>query len=101
MSAVWLFKKHEALQAHIPMLIDKTPLAWGKDSPKLMARKVTRRLISSPPMLAVLEKFTTLLEQHYPSPVVLVRLYYWVQGAYMLRGYKKGLREFELTRAKK
>jgi len=39
------------------------------------------------------------LEQHYPSPVVLRRLYYWLQGAYMFQGYREGLREFELAGA--
>jgi hypothetical protein len=51
--------------------------------------------MSSPPMLRSMEKFVSLLEQHYPSPVVLRRLYYWLQGAYMFQGYRGGLREFE------
>jgi GT2 family glycosyltransferase len=94
-SAVWLFKKHPELRKHIPMLYDKTPIAWRKDSPRLIARKMARFLISSPPMLGSMENLVSLLEKHYPSPTVLRRLYYWVQGAYMFQGYRGGLREFE------
>jgi glycosyltransferase involved in cell wall biosynthesis len=96
-SAVWLFKKHQALQTLIPMLSDKTPLAWGQDSPLLIARKLTRSLVSSQLVLGGMEKFVGILEQYYPSPVMLLRFYYWLQGAYMFQGYREGLREFELT----
>jgi glycosyltransferase involved in cell wall biosynthesis len=98
-SAVWLFKRHQALQTLIPMLCDKTPLAWGQDSPLLIARKLARSLVSSQPVLAGLEKFTSILEQYYPSPVILLHLYYWLQGAYMFHGYREGLHEFELAGA--
>jgi GT2 family glycosyltransferase len=96
-SAVWLFKKHQALQALIPMLHDKTPLAWGQDSVLLIARKLARSLVSSQPVLGSMEKFVGILEQYYPSPVILLRFYYWLQGAYMFQGYREGLREFELA----
>lgn len=96
-SAVWLFKRHPELQPLIPMLSDKTPLAWGQDSPVLIARKLARYLVSSPPVLGGMVKLVSILEQHYPSPVVLRRLYYWLEGAYMFQGYRKGLREFELA----
>ena len=99
-SAVWLFKRHEELQTLIPMLYDKTPLAWRQDSPRLIARKLARSLASSQPVLGGTEKLVTILEQHYPSPVVLRRLYDWLHGAYMFMGYREGLREFELGGAK-
>jgi GT2 family glycosyltransferase len=94
-SAVWLFNKHPELRTLIPMLYDKTPLAWGQDSPGLMARKLVRSLMSSPQMLESMEKIISFLEEHHASPAVLRRLYYWVQGAYMFQGYRGGLREFE------
>jgi glycosyltransferase involved in cell wall biosynthesis len=94
-SAVWLFNKHPELRTLIPMLYDKTPLSWGQDSPGLIARKLGRSLMSSPPMLGSMEKFISLLERHYPSPLVLRRLYHLLQGAYMFQGYRGGLREFE------
>jgi GT2 family glycosyltransferase len=98
-SAVWLFKKHQDLRTRIPMLYDKTPLAWGQDSPVLIARKLARCLISLQPVLRGMEKLVGLLEQHYPCPAVLQRLYYWLQGAYMFQGYRQGLRELKVTGA--
>lgn len=98
-SAVWLLRKHKELQTVIPMLADKTPLAWRQDSPLLMGRKLARRLTSSGPVLGSMDIFVDILERHYPSPVVLRRLYYLLQGAYMLRGYRDGMREFELAGA--
>ena len=93
-SAVWLFKKHQALQTLIPMLYDKTPLAWRQDSPLLIARKLARSLVSSQLVLGGMEKFVGILEQYYPSPVMLLHFYSWLQGAYMFQGYREGLREF-------
>ena len=96
-SAVWLFKRHPELQALIPMLYDKTPLAWGQDSPRLIARKLARHVVSSPPVLGSMLKLVSILEQHYPSPVVLRRLYYLLHGANLFQGYREGLREFKLA----
>ena len=94
-SAVWLFKTHPELQTLIPMLHDKTPLAWGQDSPRLIVRKLARHVVSSPPVLGSMLKLVSILEQHYPSPVVLRRLYYWLHGANLFQGYREGLREFK------
>ena len=44
-----------------------------------------------------MEKFVGLLEQYYPSPVMLLHFYYWLQGAHMDQGYWEGLREFKLA----
>ncbi|HET9905373.1 MAG TPA: glycosyltransferase family 2 protein [Anaerolineales bacterium] len=95
-SAVWLFKKHHPLQTLIPMLNDKTPLAWGQDSLFLIARKLARSVVSSQLIVGWMEKFVGVLERHYPSPALLLHFYYWLQGAYMYQGYREGLREFEL-----
>jgi len=100
-SAVWLFKRHPDLQTLIPMLNDKTPLAWGQDSPLLIARKLARHVVSSALILSSLVKLVSILEQHYPSPVVLRRLYDLLHGANLFHGYREGLREFRLARAQK
>jgi glycosyltransferase involved in cell wall biosynthesis len=99
-SAVWLFKRHQELKTLIPMLYDKTPLAWGQDSPLLIARKLARSLLSTQPVLGCMVNLVNVLEHYYPSPVVLRHLYYWLQGAYMYQGYREGLRAFELVGAK-
>ena len=96
-SAVWLFKRHPELQRLIPMLYDKTPLAWGQDSPLLIARKLARHFVSSPPVLGSIVKLVSILEQHYPSHVVLRRLYYLLHGANLYLGYREGLRELKLA----
>jgi glycosyltransferase involved in cell wall biosynthesis len=96
-SAVWLFKRHPALQTLIPMLHDKTPLAWGQDPPLLIARKLARHLVSSPPVLDIMVTLVSILEQHYPSPVLLRRLYYLLHGANLFQGYREGLRESRLA----
>jgi GT2 family glycosyltransferase len=98
-SAVLLFKRHPALQTLIPMLNDKTPPVWGQDPPLLIARKLARRLVSSPLVLGSALKLANILERHYPSPVVLRRLYYLLHGANLHLGYREGLREFSLAGA--
>lgn len=98
-SAVWLFKRYPELQTLIPMLSDKTPPSWGQDSPRLIARKLARKLISSPPVLHFMIKLVGILEQHFPSPVVLRRLYYLLHGANLFQGYQAGLHEMKLGRA--
>lgn len=98
-SAVWLFKRHPQLQALIPMLYDKTPPAWGQDAPRLIARKLLRHIVSSRPILGSMVKLVSILEKHYPSPVVLRRLYYFLHGANLFQGYRAGLREFKLAGA--
>lgn len=98
-SAVWLFKRHPELQTLIPMLYDKTPIAWGQDSPRLIVRKLARLVVSSPPVLGSVVKLVSILEQHYPSPIVLRRLYYLLHGANLFQGYREGLRVFELAGA--
>ncbi|MDQ2692867.1 MAG: glycosyltransferase family 2 protein [Chloroflexota bacterium] len=98
-SAVWLFNRHPGLQTLIPMLRDKLPPVWGQDSALLIARKLARHLLSSPPAFTGLVKLVSLLEQHYPAPVVLRRLYYLLHGANLFQGYRDGLREFKLAGA--
>ena len=95
-SAVWLFNRHQELHSLIPMLSDKIPLAWGQDTPSLIARKLARNLLSTRPFFWTTEKLINFLEQHYPSPVVLHRLYGFLNGACMSQGYREGLRDFVL-----
>ena len=99
-SAVWLFKTHPELQTLIPMLTDKTPPIWGQDTPLLIARKLARNILSSRPAFYGLVKLVSILEQHYPAPVILRRLYYLLHGANLFQGYREGLRDFRLAGAR-
>lgn len=98
-SAVWLLNRHPKLQALIPMLTDKTPLSWRQDSPSLMARKLARHIVSTKAAQAVLARLVHVLEQYYPSPRILRRLYYLMQGANLFQGYRAGLRDFKMNGA--
>lgn len=98
-SAVWLFKRHPELQKLIPMLRDKIPVTWGQDPSSLIARKFARQVLSSRPILSGMVRLVSILERHYPSPVVLRRLYHLLHGANLFQGYKAGLRECKLVGA--
>lgn len=97
-SAVLLFNTHPGLQPHIPMLHDKTPIAWKQDSPVLIVRKLARHVASSKLILGSMGKSARILERYYPSPEVLRPLYRWLNGGYMFRGYREGLREYGIMR---
>jgi glycosyltransferase involved in cell wall biosynthesis len=92
--AVLLFHKFPDIQPHLPMFHDKTPIAWGQDSPRLIARKIARQVASSRPVLKGMEQFVRVAEQCCPSPTLLRPLYRWIVGGYIFRGYREGLREY-------
>lgn len=91
-SAVRLFQVHPALQAEIPMLWDKTPVVWGEDGLGLVGRKLARQVMAWGPVLWGMETAVSLLERFYPTLTVLRPFYLWIQGSYMVRGYRDGLR---------
>jgi glycosyltransferase involved in cell wall biosynthesis len=91
--AVVLFHKFPDIQPHLPMFRDKTPIAWGQDSPRLVARKLVRHIASSRPVLRGMEALVTVLERCCLSHSLLRPLYRWVVGGYIFRGYRDGLRE--------
>ncbi len=91
-SAVKLFEVHPGLQPHIPMLIDKVPIDFQADAPKLILRKVFRRITASSIAIGGMEKLTAVLESRFPQHRLLPLLYLWIQGGYMFRGYQAGLK---------
>ena len=93
--AVVLFQKYPELLAYVPMFSDKTPITWGQDPPRLVARKLARSLASSPPALWSMEQIVTALEKYSPASGILPALYRYIIGGYTFRGYREGLREFE------
>ena len=92
--AVTLFHQHPDLLPRIPMFRDKTPIAWGKDSPRLITRKLARHIASSRPILKGMEHLVSILEKYCPSPTLLRPLYRWIIGGHIFRGYRQGLREY-------
>jgi len=96
-SAVRLLRKYPALEPAMPMFADKRPIAWGVDSPKLVARKLARRAASSAVVISALEWLTHGLEQHWAVEPVLRRLYRWIIGAYIFRGFQSGIKELQCS----
>lgn len=94
--AVFLFQQHPDLPQYIPMLHDKVPIRWGQDSPKLVLRKVMRRVSSASAIVWLLEKSAQFLEKFFPSPTLTEKLYLWIRGSYMYRGYSRGLQDLKV-----
>jgi glycosyltransferase involved in cell wall biosynthesis/GT2 family glycosyltransferase len=92
--SVTLFQKHPGLIAHVPMFQDKTPIRWGRDTPRLIARKLARALISSRPALWSMEQLVHVLETLTPKSSLLPALYRYIVGGYVFQGYRQGLGEF-------
>jgi glycosyltransferase involved in cell wall biosynthesis len=91
-AAVHLIRKHPAIQFHLPMFDDKTPLS-RHDRPALLLRKLARRAASRTMVLAGLESMTALLESRYPASPLLPPLYRWIIGGYIFLGFQEGLCE--------
>ena len=92
--AVLLFQKYPELLSHVPMFFDKTPVKWGQDPLPLLARKLTRALVSSRPVLWSMEQLVDPLEKIYPGSSILLTLYRYIVGGYIFHGYREGLRKF-------
>jgi hypothetical protein len=99
-SASRLFQRHPALKSSIPMFRDKGPIVWSTDRPALIARKLARQIVSSPPVLYGMEKLAPALEAYCPSPAILERLVRWTTSAYIYKGFRQGLQELEVGRSR-
>lgn len=91
-SAVHLIRKHPAIQSHLPMFYDKTPLS-RHDPPSLLLRKLTRRAVSRTAVLASLERITAVLESRYPASPLLPPLYRWIIGSHIFLSFHQALCE--------
>jgi glycosyltransferase involved in cell wall biosynthesis len=91
-SAAWLFQTYPDLLCHIPMFADKIPINWHQDPVWLVARKLTRQVISSWPLKKIMELTAGVLERTAPTLGLLNSLYRWIRSAYVFGGYRSGLR---------
>lgn len=92
-AGVALFQRNPELLPHIPMFHDKGPIAWRKDPPQLILRKLARQAASSPPAMWLMERSVPLLERCAPDSKLLALFYRWIISGYIYRGYRQGLRE--------
>jgi GT2 family glycosyltransferase len=89
--AVVLFRKYPELLPHVPMFHDKTPIAWRKDSPRVIVRKLARLVGSSRLALWTLESLASSLETRAPRSAMLPPVYRYIIGGHIYRGYREGL----------
>jgi glycosyltransferase involved in cell wall biosynthesis len=95
-SAAMLFSQHPKARGQIPHLRDKEPIAWGKDSPRLVIRKIMRWVFSLPPVFWSMRKAVNIFERMH-LPEGLMRILYWqVLGTYLYRGYRVGRKRYGL-----
>ena len=92
-SAARLLNKYPALQAAMPMFLDKGPIDWQADPPRLIARKLVRRVAAMAGLVSFLEWLAHILERNWPVEQALRPLYRWIIGAYIFRGFQNGLKE--------
>jgi glycosyltransferase involved in cell wall biosynthesis len=88
-----MFSQMPGLKPHVDMFRDKGPVDLQFDPPRLVARKMARSVLSSSLSLRSMEALCGVLEVHYPNPDLLTPLYRWIMGAYIYRGYRRGLKE--------
>jgi len=88
-----LVENHPGIEAHLPMFRDKSPVDWGSDPLRLVARKLLRRCASSRISLRLLSWTSRILASLTPSSAtVLPAVHRWIIGAHIFLGYRRGLR---------
>jgi hypothetical protein len=73
------------------MFVDKGRPDWRADAPRLIARKLLRRITSAWWVLRVLEALEHTLPRLFPGARRPLRR--WIIGGYLWQGYRQGLRE--------
>lgn len=111
-SAVRLEMDYPEIFEQLLMFEDKQRIKLGEDSFRIVVRKVLRKISATRGAVWGMEEVVRVLEGGLlrsarndgeglkPSLRVLRVLYRWVIGAYIYRGYREGLREFEVRNAK-
>jgi len=95
-SAARLFRRYPAIASHMPMFADKAPIAWRRDAPPLVLRKLLRGAASARPVLALLERVGRFLEKRFPSEALLEPVYRWIIGGHIFSGYRMGSKELDV-----
>ena len=96
-SAPRLMTKYPAMRPALPMFLDKGPIDWRRDSFGLALRKLARQMASTQAVVWLLEMTAGLFERYWPAGPALRPLYRWITGAYIFRGYRRGLEELQCS----
>lgn len=91
---VLLFQRNNEIIDFVPMFRDKIPIAWRKDPPNLIVRKMARHLVSLPIVLRFFQKLVKFVEKYYPLPFLIQAIHRWIIGGYIYVGYREGLLEY-------
>ena len=87
--------KHPELDGQITQLIDKQPIDWRHDRPRLIGKKLLRQLSALNGILNVTTSLAEYIENKNVSPKTMRKLYWAVLGAHQYRGYQKGMKAFK------
>lgn len=98
-SATHFFTRYPELTQHFPAYHHKRPLSFSTDSLAILMRKALRSILSVPPLVTAMQHMTHILEEYNSDSRLLILLYRWIIGAYIYRGYRRGLRELSQAKA--
>lgn len=90
-AAATLFQHYPDLAPEIPMFHDKYPVNWQEDSPKLIARKLARRVLSAQPVRSGMENLARRMDTAGAPDALRAPIYRWIAGGYMYTGFRRGL----------
>ncbi|MCC2667973.1 MAG: putative glycosyltransferase [Armatimonadetes bacterium] len=93
-SDVLLWRKYGDSIARAPMIRENSPVAWGTDPPRLVAKKVAKRVFSGAIGRAALLSWCRLTELVAPDSSLNRRAYDLAVGAAIYHGVRGGLRRY-------
>jgi GT2 family glycosyltransferase len=86
-----LWKKYGENYPRIILVKGNRPPRWGVDSAGLIAHKMMKRVVGTPPVRAILFGACSVLERVWPWPPVLWRLYRVLLSGAIYKGFQEGL----------
>lgn len=86
-----ILEKHPELNPYLPMFSDKNPIQ-SSDNWKIKTRKILRAVASLKFVIVGLTWLISLIEAILPLVKLLEKMYQWLIGEYIYRGYQDGLR---------
>jgi len=92
-SVHFLFQKYPELEGTIAMFRDKGDIAWGRDAPQVLFKKIAWRLVSRTPVRNGLLGIIKVLERIGRPRRLLGFLYHLILGSDIFLGYQAGLAE--------
>jgi glycosyltransferase involved in cell wall biosynthesis len=90
-----LIRKHPELHGTIAHMRSKEPVSWREDPPKMILRKINRRILSIRPVMWLMESILQMLINIPGAPEKFQRFLYWrIIAGYELTGFQQGTRQY-------